>query len=90
MACVTLQALRALGIVARDLTLTVFALGGILHQELYGPVKWELLLVYTTVLSVPGVANILALRSGSGIGGSPQPQPPAGSSPGRSSSSPTS
>lgn len=85
------QVLKTIGIVTRDLVLTVVALGGIVHQELYGPVKPELLLLYASVLSLPTVFNVLALRSSSRtIDSSPHGQAEASSpSPSPSSSSPS-
>jgi hypothetical protein len=84
------QILKTVAIVTRDLILTVVALGGIVHQELYGPVKPELLLLYASVLSLPTVFNVLALRSSSRTTDSPQRGPAEVSSPAPSPSSPSS
>lgn len=48
--------------VARDILCIVIGLAGIAHQELVGPVKTELLLVYTTMLGVPGAVGLWQLR----------------------------
>lgn len=50
--------------IGRDIALTVIGLGGIVHQEVVGPVKPELLIVYTTLLGTPMATNLLALARG--------------------------
>jgi hypothetical protein len=50
--------------VGRDVALTLIGIAGILHQELVGPVKPELLIVYTTLLGIPGTANLIGLARG--------------------------
>jgi hypothetical protein len=50
--------------IGRDVALTLIGIGGILHQELVGPVKPELLIVYTTLLGIPGAANLIGLARG--------------------------
>lgn len=83
--------LPALVTIFRDIALTVIGLGGIVHQELVGPVKWQLLVVYTTILGIPGAANIVAVLRSSAVSTAtaspPSPsQPPSSSSPSASSS----
>jgi hypothetical protein len=50
--------------IGRDVALTLIGIAGILHQELVGPVKPELLIVYTTLLGIPGAANLIGLARG--------------------------
>jgi hypothetical protein len=50
--------------IGRDIALTLIGIAGILHQELVGPVKPELLIVYTTLLGIPGAANMIGLLRG--------------------------
>lgn len=71
--------------VLRDIALTLVGLGGIAHQELVGPVRVELLLVYTTLLGIPGAANILSLRRSPTGTESESSSSPAASSPSQSS-----
>lgn len=75
-------------VVLRDLSLLGVGIFGLLHQELTGQANPALLLVYTTILGIPGATNILAiLRSTTPTGdgeSEPSPPPPVGSSPGSS------
>lgn len=65
-----------------DIALLLVGIGGIIHQEWTGQVHPELLMVYTAILGIPGVAGaIQLLRSGNGSGekggtnGSSSPSP---------------
>lgn len=78
--------LPALITVLRDVALTAIGLGGIVHQELYGPVKPELLIVYTVILGIPGAANIVQLLRSTPTA-EPPPSSPPSSSPSPSPSS---
>lgn len=74
--------LQALVTVCRDIALTFIGLAGIVHQEVWGPVKPELLVVYTTILGIPGVANLIALMRSPAPTGTPQLESqPSSSSP---------
>lgn len=77
------------GVVTRDAACTVLGLAGVIHQEWWGPVQIPLLVLYATLLGVPGVAGLLALRSATGTDSpqsrsardaSPSPSPPSSSS----------
>jgi hypothetical protein len=75
------------GVIARDMACTALGLAGVIHQEWWGPVSIPLLILYATLLGVPGVAGLLALRSGtdsppsqSRPGVSPSPSPQSSSS----------
>lgn len=73
----------------RDVACTLAGLVGIWHQEFVGPVKVPLLILYASVLQVPAVAHLLALRFGTASASSPSasvPVAPPSSSP--SSSTP--
>lgn len=51
--------------IGRDVALTLIGLGGILHQELSGQVKPELLILYGTILGIPGITNLVGLARAS-------------------------
>src|SRR5882757_1059834 len=76
--------------VIRDLGLIVVGLGGIVFQQISGRVNIELLMVYTTILGVPGAIGLLQLSrgrsetphtAGSSSQSPPQPLSPPESSP---------
>lgn len=50
--------------IGRDVVLILVGAAGIVHQELIGPVKPELLVLYGTMLGIPGVANLIGLARG--------------------------
>lgn len=66
-------------IILRDLLLLGLGVFGILHQELTGNANALLLAVYTTLLGIPGAANLYAIVRSTSSGASPPsaPQPPA-------------
>lgn len=76
-------------VVLRDLLLLGVGIFGLLHQELTGQANPALLLVYTTILGIPGAANLIAiLRSTGPTGdGEQQPSPPPVAAPSSESSS---
>lgn len=69
--------------VLRDLLLLAIGSFGILHEELTGQASIPLLVVYTTLMGVPGAAATLWL----GRTGSPSSSPPVDPSPPASPSS---
>jgi hypothetical protein len=64
--------------VLRDLLLLGVGIFGILYQLVTGKTDPALLVVFTTMLGIPGVANVLWLLKQSGE--PPQPEPPSDSS----------
>ena len=68
-------------VILRDLSCLVVGLVGILHQEFTGQASPLLLATYTTLLGVPGAANVLAILKGTGGGSSPSPSQQPASSP---------
>lgn len=78
--------LQALLTLARDVGLIVVGLGGIIYQQVTGQVNLELLLVYLTLLGIPGALGLLQLRGG-GNGEPPPTAGPPSDSPSSSSSS---
>jgi hypothetical protein len=50
--------------VVRDAGLIVVGLGGIIYQQVTNHVNVELLLVYTTMLGIPGAVALLQLSRG--------------------------
>ena len=50
--------------VARDVGFIVVGLGGIIYQQVTNRVNFELLLVYTTMLGIPGAVALLQLSRG--------------------------
>lgn len=66
--------------ILRDLALLVVGLVGILHQEFTGQANPLLLATYTTLLGIPGAANVIAILRGTGGGTPPSPSPPPASS----------
>lgn len=66
--------------VVRDVGCLLVGLAGIVHQEATGSVRPELLLVYTTLLGVPGALGLLSLRGRSSTSESPSQSPQSRSS----------
>jgi hypothetical protein len=75
-------------VILRDLSLLVTGVIGILHQEFTGQASPLLLAVYTSLLGIPGAANVIAILRGTsssppppsvlwGTGGATPPSPPA-------------
>jgi hypothetical protein len=66
--------------ILRDLVLLAVGVVGIMHQEFSGQESPILLAVYTTLLGIPGAANVLAIIK-TQVGGSGQSSslPPASS-----------
>lgn len=58
-------------VILRDLSCLAVGLIGILHQEFTGTASPVLLATYTTLLGIPGAANVIAILKGSG-GGTPR------------------
>lgn len=81
---VTAASVQAGLTIFRDLTLWVGGLAGIAYQQLTGQVNGELLVVYTSMLGIPGVIGLVQLSRGKG---EPRPTPEESSSPQSSSSS---
>lgn len=77
--------LQALITVARDVGFLLVGFGGILYQQITGRVDVALLVVYTTMLGIPGAIGLLQLSRGRSETPSTAGQP---SSPPGSSSSP--
>lgn len=73
-------------VVFRDLLLLGLGVFGILHQELTGQPEPALLVVYTTLLGIPGAANVLSILKSTTVAGAssssrpPESQPPSGPS----------
>ncbi len=51
-------------VVIRDTALWILGVGGIIHQEWTGEVRVELLLVYTSILTIPGGFGLYTLIRG--------------------------
>lgn len=64
-------------VILRDLSCLIVGLIGILHQEFTGTADPLLLATYTTLLGIPGAANVLAILKGGGT--PPSSSPPPGS-----------
>lgn len=65
--------------VFRDLLMFVAGLAGVIHEELSGHTSIPLLVVYTTMLGIPGALGALWLSRESGAG-SPSSPPPSSAS----------
>lgn len=55
---------QAVVAVARDLLCLAAGVFGIVHQELTGQIRPELLIVYTTLLGIPGAVGLIQLSRG--------------------------
>lgn len=66
-------------VILRDLSCLIVGLVGILHQEFTGTADPLLLATYTTLLGIPGAANVLAILKGTGGGTPPSSSPPPAS-----------
>lgn len=68
---------RTMLVYVRDVAFTAAGIVGIWHQEFVGPVKVPLLILYASVLQVPAVAHLLALRFGTASSSSASVSAPA-------------
>lgn len=60
---------------SRDLAIWVLGVAGIVHQEVTGHVKPELLLVYISILTIPGGISLFTLRRSGGLDTPASPSP---------------
>lgn len=84
------QVVELVTTVVRDVGSVALGLWGIYHQQRTGVVQWELLILYGTLLGVPGVAGVLSLirNGGTGTASLPSASAPSSSSASSSPSSP--
>jgi hypothetical protein len=55
---------QAILVIARDIGCLIIGLAGVAHQEITGKTNLELLIVYMTLLGVPGAISLLQLSRG--------------------------
>lgn len=61
--------------VTRDVGFLLFGFGGILHQQWSGHVSPYLLVVYSSMLGLPSIAGLIALKRNTYDSSSPSPPP---------------
>lgn len=66
--------------IIRDQVLFLGGLAGIGYQQLTGNVSTTLLIVFTTMIGLPGLTNVISLLRGGGATESPPPSSPSSDS----------